>query len=150
MLWARLALVGFVAFLSTLIWLADAGRGHWLFSLARSLPGGDKAGHFILFGLFSLLLNVVLRAAVIRWGKLPVLKGSLIVGLFAVAEEVSQLFFAARTFDLLDLGAGLVGILIFGRMASRCFKYQPALAVRSTARLNESDRDARPRVLGDR
>lgn len=146
MLWARLALVGFVGFLFALIWLADAGRGQWLFNLVRLIPGGDKAGHFVLFGLLSLLLNVVLRAAVVRWGKLPVLKGSLIVGLFAVAEEVSQLFFAARTFDLLDLTAGLVGIWIFGRLAARGFKYQPALAVSSKTGLSERGRDARPKV----
>jgi hypothetical protein len=149
MLCARLALFGFVVFLFTLIWLADAGRGQWLFNLARLLPGGDKAGHFILFGLLSGLLNVVLRAVVIQCGKLPVLKGSFIVALVAVAEEISQLCFSTRTFDLLDLGAGLVGIWIFGRLASRCFSYQPALAVRSS-RLNGRGRDVRPMERIDR
>jgi len=29
------------------------GRARWLFELVRFVPGGDKAGHFILFGVLS-------------------------------------------------------------------------------------------------
>jgi len=127
MRWAKLALFGFSVFLFTLIWLADVGHGQWLFDLVRLVPGEDKTGHFILFGLLSLLLNVVLRASPMRCGRLTVLKGSFVVGAFAVAEEVSQLLFASRTFDLLDLTAGLVGIWIFGRMASWGLKHEVTL-----------------------
>ena len=126
MRWARWALCGFAAFFFALIWLADTGHGQWLFNLVRLVPGGDKTGHFILFGLLSLLLNLVLRTATIRCGRLTILKGSLVVAGFAVAEEVSQLFFASRTFDLLDLSAGLVGIWLFGRFAARFLKHELA------------------------
>jgi hypothetical protein len=123
---AGLALLIFVVFLFTLIWLADVGRGQWLFDLVRVVPGGDKTGHFILFGLLSLLVNLVFRAAVVRVGKLSVLKGTLVVAVFAIAEECSQLLFVSRTFDLLDLSAGLLGIWVFGWLARRSVK--PELA----------------------
>ena len=126
---ARWALFGFIVFLFTLIWLADTGRGQWLFDLVRLIPGGDKTGHFALFGLLSLLLNLVLRVSSVRCGPLSVLKGSLIVSVFAIAEEISQLFFSSRTFDLLDLSAGLVGIWMFGRIASLYAKRELAMAV---------------------
>jgi len=125
---AKWALFGFVVFLFTLIWLADSGRGQWLFDLVRLVPGGDKTGHFVLFGLLSLLLNVVWRASTSRCGEFTVLKGSLLVAVFAVGEEVSQLFFATRTFDLLDLVAGLVGVWLFGRLAARYAKPELILA----------------------
>jgi polysaccharide biosynthesis protein VpsQ len=130
---ARLALFGFVVFLSGLVWLADAGRGQWLFGLAGLVPGGDKAGHFMLFGVLSFLVNVVMRAAVLRYGKLTVLKGNAIIMVFVIAEEVSQLFFVSRSFDFLDLGADLVGIWTFGRLARRYLKYEGVLALQSTA-----------------
>ena len=127
MRWAKWALFGFVVFLFTLIWLADSGRGQWLFNLVRLVPGGDKTGHFVLFGMLSLLLNVVWRGSIGRCGEFTVLKGSFIAAVFAVAEEVSQMFFATRTFDLLDLSAGLVGIWLFGRLAARYSKPELAL-----------------------
>jgi polysaccharide biosynthesis protein VpsQ len=130
---ARLALFGFVVFLSVLVGLADAGRGQWLFGLAGLVPGGDKAGHFILFGVLSLLVNITMRAAVLRYGKLTVLKGSAIIMAFVIAEEVSQLFFVSRSFDFLDLGADLVGIWTFGQLARRYLRYENALALQSAA-----------------
>lgn len=128
MRWAKWTLFGFSGFLFSLIWLADTGHGQWLYNLARLVPGGDKTGHFVLFGFLSLLVNVVLQCAKLRLGRLALLKGSLVVSLFAMAEEISQLFFRSRTFDLMDLGAGLVGIWIFGRLAARYTKYELVLA----------------------
>ena len=142
------ALLIFVVFLFTLIWLADVGRGQWFFDLARVVPGGDKTGHFILFGLLSLLVNFVFRAAVGRIGRLSVLKGTLVVAIFAISEECSQLLFVSRTFDLLDLSAGLVGIWVFGRLAGRYLK--PELACAPIPGLNERDKGARPMRRSDR
>lgn len=119
---------GFSLFLLTLIWLADSGRGQWLFHLARLIPGEDKTGHFVLFGMLSLLVNVVLQSSRLRLGRLSLLKGSVLVAAFAIAEEISQLFFRSRTFDWLDLSAGVVGIWLFGRLACRYTKREPALA----------------------
>ena len=128
MRWAKWTLFGFTGFLFSLIWLADSGHGQWLYHLARLVPGEDKTGHFVLFGLLSLLLNVVLQSSSLRLGRLVLSKGSLVVSVFAIAEEISQLFFRSRTFDLMDLGAGLAGIWIFGRLASRYTRRELALA----------------------
>ncbi len=130
---ARLALLSFGLFLCCLVVLADSGRGRWLFGLAESIPGGDKLGHFILFGLLAFLVNLVLGATVFRWGRLTILKGSALVIVLVIAEEVSQLFFASRSFELLDLAADLAGIWIFGQLAGLYSKRERVLALQSVA-----------------
>jgi hypothetical protein len=130
---ARLALLGFGSFLCGLVWLADSGRARWLFRMAESIPGGDKVGHFVLFGLLAFLVNLVMRATVFRFGKLTVLKGSAIVMVIVIAEEVSQQFFVSRSFELLDLTADLAGIWIFGQLACLYLKRERALALQSAA-----------------
>ena len=106
---ARLALFGFGFFLCCLVFLADSGRGRWLFGMAESIPGGDKMGHFILFGLLAFLVNLVMQASVVRFGSLTLLKGSALVMVIVIAEEVSQLLFVSRSIELLDLAAGSGG-----------------------------------------
>lgn len=130
---ARLALLGFGLFLSCLVWLADSGQGRWLFGVAESIPGGDKIGHFVLFGILALLVNLVMGATVIRCGKFTVLKGSTIVMVVVIAEEVSQLFFVSRSFELLDLTADLAGIWIFGQLARIYLQRERVLALQPIA-----------------
>mgnify|MGYP003543100118 CR=1 FL=1 len=86
---ARVALVVFGLGLGALIWLADTGQERWLFRLARLIPGGDKSGHFLLFGLLGFLVNLVLLGSVVRCGRLGILVGSAIVAMLAVAEHIS-------------------------------------------------------------
>ncbi len=130
---ARLALFGFGFFLCCLVVLADSGRGRWLFGMAESIPGGDKLGHFILFGLLAFLVNLVMQASVFRCGRLTLLKGSPLVMGIVIAEEVSQLFFVFRSFELLDLAADLLGIWIFGQLAALYLKRERVLALQSVA-----------------
>jgi hypothetical protein len=130
---ARLALFGFGLFLCCLVGLADSGRGRWLFGMAESISGGDKLGHFVLFGLLAFLVNLVLQATVVRCGRLPLLKGSALVMVIVIAEEVSQLLFVSRSFELLDLAADLAGIWIFGQLAARYSKRERVLALQSIA-----------------
>jgi hypothetical protein len=130
---ARLALFSFGLFLCCLVGLADSGRGRWLFGMAESIPGGDKLGHFILFGLLAFLVNLVMQATVVRCGRLTLLKGSAVVMGIVVAEEVSQLLFVSRSFELLDLAADLAGIWIFGQLAALYFKREQVLALQSIA-----------------
>lgn len=114
---AWFALFGFVAFLVTLIGLADSGHGTRLFVLAASLPAGDKLGHVLLFGMLALLANVAAKGARIPWGGVTVLKGSLFVLVAVVLEEFSQLAFPSRSFEILDLAADGLGIFLGGWMA---------------------------------
>ena len=128
---ARLALFGFGLFLCCLVGLADSGHARWLFRMVESVPGGDKIGHFILFGILAFLVNLVMRATVVRWGGRAMLLGSIIVMTIVFAEEVSQLFFASRTFELLDLTADLAGIWVFGQLARWYVKREQVLALQS-------------------
>lgn len=138
---ARLALFGFGLCLCCLVVLADSGRGRWLFGMAESIPGGDKLGHFILFGLLAFLVNLVLRATAVRWGRLTILKGSGLVMMIVIAEEVSQLFFVSRSFELLDLAADLAGIWVFGQLACLYWKRERVLALQSVASVPRNSSD---------
>jgi VanZ family protein len=81
------------------------------------VPFGDKIGHFLLMGVFSLVVNLILNARTIRIWKLNCLLGSLIVLAIVTLEEISQIFIGGRTFDLGDLAANAAGIIIFGEIA---------------------------------
>ena len=110
-------LAGFSVFFVALVVLADTGHGQRFFSLAGKLPAGDKLGHFVLFGFLSFLVNLILRGAMTRLFRRPILKGSAVILALATLEECSQLFFQTRSFDLLDLAADGLGIWLFGRAA---------------------------------
>ena len=112
-----IALGMFVAFLVTLICLADAGRGGRLFLLVSHVPAGDKLGHVFLFGILALLTNAALGGSRMQWGSVSILKGSLFVLIPTVLEEFSQLCFRSRTFDWLDLLADGIGIFLGGWIA---------------------------------
>ena len=107
----------FVLFVARLIYLADMGRGHRFFFWAAHIPAGDKVAHAFLFGTLALLANVAMDAARFQWGKITVLKGSLLVLIPTVIEEFSQLHFRSRSFDLFDLLADVIGISIGGWLA---------------------------------
>lgn len=109
----------YFAVVALIIWLADHRDTQFIFGWLQALPGGDKLGHFLILGGFAFVLNHSLRYRTASLGGKPVLLGSLIVLLLAVAEETSQLFIPGRTFDLLDLAADALGILLLGRLACR-------------------------------
>jgi len=80
-----------------------------------AFPGGDKVGHFVLFGLFALLAafatghrRVRVRYRPRKAFTLPV--GGNVVALLATLEELTQALFPSRTFSLLDWLATLAGI----------------------------------------
>lgn len=108
---------GYVLFLGLIVFLADQKQYQPLFHFIRKTPYGDKIGHFVLMGLFSLIVNLALRCKRVRWWKLNLLAGSLIVALLVTLEEFSQLFIKYRTFDLTDLWFDYAGIFLFGQLA---------------------------------
>jgi hypothetical protein len=74
------------------------------------IPGADKVLHFLLFGLVAFF-------ALGWWAERPagVVLAPLV--LLILVDEGLQFWGATRSFDLLDLGANLVGVAIFGRLA---------------------------------
>ncbi len=109
----------YFAVVALIIWLADQRDTQFIFSWLQALPGGDKLGHFLILGGFAFVLNHSLRCRTVPLGGRPVLLGSLIVLLLAAAEETSQRFIPGRNFDLLDLAADALGILLLGRLPVR-------------------------------
>ena len=108
---------GFIFLLILIVFIANLGLGPVYFPFIYNYPGMDKVGHLILMGILSYLVNTLLRGEKIRVLSLSFLKGSLMVFLVVVLEELSQIFLTYRAFSLLDLIADLVGIIIFGRIA---------------------------------
>jgi hypothetical protein len=110
----------FAGFLCWIIYDANTGASNLFFRFAASLPWGDKLGHFVLFGILTLFTNFALgfRLFQLRRIKLPV--GSLIVLVFACAEELSQWSNVNRNFDFIDLTCGILGILVASLATRRC------------------------------
>ncbi|WP_417347116.1 VanZ family protein [Ferrimonas sp.] len=107
---ATLALMGLIAWV---IYLANTGQSSIFFSLVRQLPYGDKLGHFALFGLLTLGLNLVSGGRSWRCGPLNLYWGATLVFVVAALEELSQAWLPNRTLDIADLVADLLGILVF-------------------------------------
>ena len=106
----------FTLFIALIIVLADAGKLGFL-GFINSIPYGDKAGHFLLYGILTLLLNLTfLRALPNRDPKLVAISIGLTLVLVIGAEEYSQQFFTSRTFSLLDLAFSYAGVIVFSLM----------------------------------
>lgn len=109
----------FFSFILSLIVLADLDKKNLIMDIGRAVPWGDKIGHFALFGILALLLNMALRFRQIRIHSRWFHLGSVLVFAFATVEEFSQLAFSARTFDLIDLTFDLLGIGILSSVSFR-------------------------------
>ena len=108
----------FTAFIMYVIVLADRNAIPPFIRALYDFPYGDKVGHFILFGLLNFFLTLTfLRALPNRTSSRVALSVGLILAAAITAEEFSQQYFSARTFDLIDLSASYLGLLIGGWMA---------------------------------
>lgn len=118
--------VVFVVFLICVVIVANLGLGPVAFRFLRTIPGGDKTGHFVLMGLLSLLVNLSMGAKRVPVAGLPLLKGSLIVIVVVTLEELSQLLLRYRSFDLSDLAMDYLGIVAFGVLAEHVVRRRRA------------------------
>ncbi len=109
----------FGLFLILVIILADTG---WINELLRPayaiFPNWDKAGHFLLWGILSLLVSLGFSSVRVKLLAVKVLRNSLIVCIPVILEEISQLFFSQRTASFIDLGAGLAGVFLLGEIGA--------------------------------
>ena len=103
-----------------IIVLADMGALPHFLQVWKDLPYGDKAGHFILYGILTLLVDLALFGARPNQSRkwLTVTSG-LILALLIGLEEFSQRYFADRTFSLKDLAASYLGVIFFSWLALR-------------------------------
>jgi uncharacterized membrane protein len=116
-LYYLLATLGFLLLLISIVLLADAGKLPWFIGVLYAFPNGDKIGHFILMGLFSLLINLSLKACLKKFTFKHICIGVIIPTILVTIEEISQSFFISRTASWEDLACSFAGILFFGLMA---------------------------------
>ena len=111
----RSVAVLFTLFIITIIILADTDHMPRLIHAVYDYPYGDKLGHFILFGLLNFFVTLAcIRPLTDRPPKQVALWIGLSLALLVGLEEFSQKFFATRTFDLLDLAASYLGLIVGG------------------------------------
>jgi VanZ family protein len=114
--------ISFGLFIVSIIILADMGM-LGIFRMINSFPYGDKVGHFILYGILTLLIDLTFLGSHPNVSpKLVVVRVGLVLALLIGLEEYSQLYFPRRTYSLVDLFAGYFGVLFFSWVALRINK----------------------------
>lgn len=109
----------FALFIILIIVLADTGK-LGIFGFIYHIPYADKVGHFILYGILTLLINLTLFRSVPNQNRIWVaLISGLVLAFLIGIEELSQRHFAARTFSLDDLSASYLGVMFFSWVALR-------------------------------
>jgi len=110
--------IGFSLLIVLVILLADLGAIPPVVKSIYDFPYGDKLGHILLYGFLALLLNLNgLGNVQDQHRKRYVFTVGLFLCLFIGLEEISQIFISQRSFDLLDLGASLFGVVLFSWIA---------------------------------
>ena len=116
----------FFIFTIAVVVLADTGNLPHSIRAIYDFPNGDKLGHFILFGLLNLFITRAFLSSFLsrRFDKLSAtprgwatLSIGLILALLIALEEFSQKYFSMRTFDLIDLFASYLGVVVGGWVA---------------------------------
>jgi VanZ family protein len=108
----------FTLFILLVIVLADAGILAHYVGFIYEFPLGDKAGHFILYGILTLLLDLALFRARPNEDRMRlVLQCGLVLALLIGLEEFSQQYFSSRSFDLVDLTFSYLGVVFFSWVA---------------------------------
>ena len=119
----------FVLFIILIIVLADMGILARYVGFVYAMPYGDKAGHFILYGILALLINLTIfrsrpdpSSSPRTSQKLLTVKTGLILALLIGVEEFSQRYFSHRTFSGLDLSFSYLGVIAFSWLALKIKK----------------------------
>jgi len=111
--------VFFGLFIVAIIILADKGM-LGILGVINQIPYGDKAGHFILYGILTLLIDLALFSSLPDFNRrLIVFRVALILALLIGLEEFSQQYFPNRTFDLIDLTFSYLGVIFFSWITLR-------------------------------
>jgi len=109
--------VMFFIFILWIIYKVDTGQDSLFFDLIRDVPYGDKMGHFILFGLLVLGVNIATKFKQVKIGAINIFVGTVLVFMFVLVEELSQYFLPMRTLDIMDLCADIAGIILFSAIS---------------------------------
>jgi polysaccharide biosynthesis protein VpsQ len=107
----------FTLFIILIIILADIGKLGILNEITR-IHNADKVGHFVLYGILVLLIDLTLfRSFPLKNRTWVAVISGLILALLIGVEEFSQRNFATRTSSLSDLTASYLGVIFFSWLA---------------------------------
>lgn len=81
-------------------------------------PGGDKVGHFVLYGIMAFLLAWAYPRQ-LQLGRISMPLAVLALLVFAALEEYSQRFFVSRSSDIVDFAFSFLGIVTGAWLATR-------------------------------
>ena len=115
-----LVTVLFALLIVAIVAAADAGRLPNSLERLVDFPGGDKAGHFLLFGILGYLLDSSALGLFPSRAPVRIVLGvSLILAVLIGLEEWSQALFPARTMSLTDLLTSYAGLAVATLLACR-------------------------------
>lgn len=103
----------FSVFFLWIIYKANTDQDTIFFTIAHSLPYGDKVSHIVVFGLLSYLFNLTMSFKTSNILNLDIYVGSLAVIIISAVDELSQSLIPTRTIDFLDFIASITGIVLF-------------------------------------
>ena len=106
-----IACVLYLALLLAIVIIADLGKIP--VDLLSPIPHYDTIAHFLLYGIASFLSHRATNRRAIAIFRIPIPLGPFLFALVTVAEEFLQQILRHRTFSWLDLGASLLGIILF-------------------------------------
>lgn len=101
-----IALVIFIILSATFKW------SNPIMPYVNAVKYGDKIAHLVLIGTLAYCINYLMQFKRIKLFNRDILKGSVFIFILITLEEFSQIWISTRTFDLIDLSANYVGILI--------------------------------------
>jgi VanZ family protein len=107
----------YILIITSIVIIANTKSTQYLLRFGGGIPYFDKISHFLLMGIFSFLVNLVLKIRTVSFAKFRYLLGTLIVLTIVTIEEFSQIFVSGRSFDWGDLVADYLGIFLFGELA---------------------------------
>ena len=114
----------FAAFIVLIIVLADLGRLPPFLSDLYAFPGGDKLGHFLLYGILAFLLVIAVPPGKQRSPWLSPLQICCFLVLGIGIEEISQHVLHFRSADIVDFACSAVGVAVFGFLGWRVKRRQ--------------------------
>lgn len=124
----RVAGIAYFATILLIVVLADIGGLLSTLTYVHAIPWGDKALHLILATGLGFFANVIPRKPFVRLGGVRVQRANLVLFPAVLAEEVSQHWIPGRTFDLRDLAANMLGLLIGSALAAGWARRQDVAA----------------------
>ena len=128
--------LSFFGFICWVIWQANVDGSNALFRIVGQIPYHDKLGHVFLYGVLVFLLELALDFKKTKIGRFNFSLAGVIILVFALLEECTQIWISTRSFDLLDFLGDIIGITLFMTFANKLQKRKKRLIAKTINRNN--------------